>query len=232
MCISHNCNALNLGGNPGIARMVRLLAARRLSWLAALAGCVLCVTAVGDHMALDDYWLGLATQQFSRFPWLARRGFDLFTFTTGRPEDNLGLMVHGVLLPWWTQPDLKIAFFRPIASATHHLDFALWPDTPRAMYLHSLVWLGVAILAVAHLFRRMEGASASAGIATLLYATDDARAPLVAWISNRNALIATTFGALAIATHVRARDSNHVWLTFVAAVWLLLGLLSGEIALG
>lgn len=232
MCISHNRNALNPGNSPGITRMVRLLAAQRLPWLAALVGCVLCVTAVGNHLALDDYWLGLATQRVSHFPWLVRRGFDLFTFTTGRPEDNLGLMAHGVLLPWWTQPDLKIAFFRPIASATHHLDFALWPDTPRAMYVHSLVWLGAAIVAVAHLFRRIEGASASAGLATILYATDDARAPLVAWISNRNALIATTFGALAIATHVRARNSNNVWLTFVAAAFLLLGLLSGEIALG
>ncbi|MGE5784576.1 MAG: hypothetical protein ACM3ZE_08290 [Myxococcales bacterium] len=232
MCISHTCNAPNPGGSPGMTRMARLLAARRLPWLAALAGGVLCITAVGDHMALDDYWLGLATRHVPVFPWLVRREFDLFTFTTGRPEDNLGLMAHGVLLPWWTQPDLKIAFFRPIASATHHLDFALWPDAPRAMYVHSLIWLGAAILAVASLFRRVEGASASAGLATLLYATDDARAPLVAWISNRNALIATTFGALAIATHARARNGGNTWLTFVAAGLLLLGLLSGEIALG
>jgi hypothetical protein len=29
-------------------------------------------------------------------------------------------------LPWWTSPELKLAFFRPLASALVALDYALF----------------------------------------------------------------------------------------------------------
>ena len=76
------------------------------------------------------------------------------------------------------------------------------------MYLHSLAWLGALLGAVAWLYRRIEAAALTAGLAALLYAVDHVHGPAVAWLSNRNALIATFFGVLALIAHDRARKSG------------------------
>ena len=51
---------------------------------------------------------------------------------------------------------LKVAFYRPLSSLTHRLDYALFPDAPRLMYLHSIAWLALALHLVARLYRRFE----------------------------------------------------------------------------
>ena len=49
---------------------------------------------------------------------------------------------------YFTDPGLRVAFFRPLSSLSHRLDLALWPASPQLMYLHSLAWFG-ALLAAA-----------------------------------------------------------------------------------
>ena len=31
---------------------------------------------------------------------------------------------------WWTDPNLVMAYFRPVTVLTHVVDYALWPDSP------------------------------------------------------------------------------------------------------
>ena len=52
--------------------------------------------------------------------------------------------------------------------------------------------------ALAALYRRLMGATAAAGLAALFYAIDDAHGPPVAFLANRNAMMATLFGVLAV----------------------------------
>jgi hypothetical protein len=201
-------------------------------WAVPLIGVALCVTAVGRHLALDDFVLFLVARGDPRINGLAQDSFDLFTFTSGRPADNLALIEHGVMLPWFTDPELRVAFFRPLSSLTHRLDLALWPGVPQLMYLHSLVWFGGLLAAVAWLYRRIENSAFVAGLAALLYAVDHVHGPAVAWLSNRNALIATCFGVLALIAHERARSGGGLAVRIAGPGALALGLLSGEFALG
>jgi hypothetical protein len=201
-------------------------------WAVPLIGVALCLTAVGRHLALDDFVLFLVARGDPRISGLAQDSFDLFTFTSGRPADNLALIEHGVMLPWFTDPELRVAFFRPLSSLTHRVDLALWPAFPQLMYLHSLAWFGGLLAAVAWLYRRIENSAFVAGLAALLYAVDHVHGPAVAWLSNRNALIATFLGVLAVIAHERARSGGSVAVKIAAPAALAVGLLSGEFAIG
>ena len=202
---------------------------RRVVTLCAL---LLAATSVGPHRALDDYVLALIAQGRGGPVGLRRSPLDLFTFTTGAVADNHRLMDVGLMLPWWTDPELKIAFFRPLASVTHWVDERLWPASPVAMHLHSLVWFGVLLLAVGLVYVRLDGSPRAAGLAFLLYAFDDAHGPTLAWLANRNALIAGALGAGALIAHDAWRRRASRAAAVLAPALLLLGLLAGELAIG
>ncbi|HMJ10689.1 MAG TPA: hypothetical protein VK524_04735 [Polyangiaceae bacterium] len=213
-------------------RWAHALASPRLRVLAVALGTALALTSVGPRLALDDYVLGLAARGQPDVPGFVQDQFDLFTFTTGQKADNRALIEQGFLLPWWTEPELKIAFFRPLTSLTHRLDFSLWPDSPRSMYAQSLGWFALVLALVALLYRELELSPKIAGLALLLYALDDAHGAALSWLSNRNALLATLFGVLTIILHHRWRKSARPALGVLAAACLALGLLAGEFALG
>ena len=132
-------------------------------WWAPLLGSLLVFTAVGRHIVLDDYVLLLQARGEPALEGLPQARWDLFAFTTGDHASNQQLIEQGVMLPWWSDAKLKVAFFRPLSSLTHRLDYALFPDAPRLMYLHSIAWLFFALHLVARLYRRLEVSPAWAG---------------------------------------------------------------------
>lgn len=205
---------------------------RRLAVCLALLGAGLMLGAVGPYRVLDDYVLALAARGEPTVVGLPTGHFDLFNFTSGEPASNRALRDQGVLLPWWASDDLKLTFFRPLSSLLHRLDQCAWADSPRLMYLHGIGWLGFAVFLVTCLYRRIEGQSSLASLAALLYAVDDTHGPVAAWLSNRNAAIATCFGVLSLLAHDRARRERHRWSAVLAPVYLLLALLAGEFGLG
>jgi hypothetical protein len=142
-------------------------------------------------------------------------------------------MDEGVLLPWWSDPQHLNAFFRPLSSLSHVLDFRLWPDSPALMHLHSLGWYALLLLVLAWVYRALEPESAlTAGLAFVLFALDDAHGATVGWVANRNALIAATLALPALVLHARAVTKGSP----KAALWSVscfgLGLSAGETAVG
>jgi hypothetical protein len=116
----------------------QLLAERAVvAWL-PLLGALFALGAVGRHLVFDDYVLGLIARGQPHVGGLVRDRWELFSFTTGEPALNRALMEQGMMLPWWSDTELKIAFYRPLSALLHRAEFALWPDSPRAMYWHSL----------------------------------------------------------------------------------------------
>jgi hypothetical protein len=151
----------------------------------------------------------------------------MFRFFDGDPKHISQLKDYG-FLTWWTYEKIKGAFWRPLASITHWLDYIIWPNSPALMHLHSLLWYGALVMAAAFLYRRFATTALVAGLAALLYAIDDAHSMLAGFISNRNALMTTFFGVLAIIAHDKWRRDN--WLAGMALGPLLLtaSLLSAE----
>jgi hypothetical protein len=193
---------------------------------------LLCAPALGTGFAIDDHVLRVLARDDSGIAGLHADPWFLFSFTSGRPEDNRALMDEGVLLPWWSDEQHLNAFLRPLSSLDHRLDFALWPDAAWLMHLHSLLWFASLLLVVAHVYRTLErGPRAVAVLAFALFALDEAHGMTVGWIANRNALIATALALPAVSAH--HRFAVHGWRPgrLLGPLCFALGLSAGETAI-
>ena len=202
--------------------------------LIAIAAAALAMPALWVGLQFDDY---LLEQQIQGASGLDEVTAELFRLHPGDSETTAHLMEQGVL-PWWTYPDMRVAFWRPISAITHWLDHRLWPDSPVRMHAHSLVWFALLIAVIAVLYRTLMPTTgtvrsrvlAPCFLAAWLYALDDAHGFAVGWIANRNILLATLFGSASLLTYSKWRRDGWrpgAWLT---PLLLLLGLLSAESA--
>jgi hypothetical protein len=85
------------------------------------------------------------------------------------------------------------------------VEYAAWPDAAWAMHAQSLAWYAALVVAVGALLRRWLGPTWVAGLATLLYAIDDAHATPVGWVAQRNALVSAVLVVLVLVVHDRTR---------------------------
>jgi hypothetical protein len=218
-----------------LARVLRAgLLHRRLPVALALLAALLALPSLWVGWVADDYYHQLRLVETPAFAELSGSPMDMFTFADGDPEHVAPLMDIG-FWPWWTLPEIKGAFFRPITVITHWLDYQLWPDRPALMHAQSILWFAGLIVVTTILYRRLIGLTWVAGLAALLYAIDDARGMPVGFLANRNALIAAFFGVLAIIAHHRWRSRNAgPWRAGAVVTPLLLAasLLSAEAGIG
>ncbi|HVR96382.1 MAG TPA: hypothetical protein VMW27_07200 [Thermoanaerobaculia bacterium] len=184
-------------------------------------------TALGMGLQLDDFVLkALLTGK----PGVGVAPWDAFAFF---PEGSPRLPVQRELgeLPWWTAPDLRLAFFRPLSSLSHWLDFQLWPDSPVLMHVHNLAWFALLVFLAGWIYRGVLPEPWVAGLAMLLFAVDDVHGQAAGWISSRNTLLSACFGFLAIALHDRWRRGWRPGVVLAPAAFLA-GLCCGEGATG
>ncbi len=175
---------------------------------------------------LDDF-LQMAMQ--SGEGWIARPPWDRSRLISGWHDEARALMADG-RLPWWTDPDLRIAPFRPLSGLEGALGYALNGPDPVRAHAVSLLWLAALVSAVGLLLSAVLPRRAAV-IALFAYALSRAHGTTVAWIANRCALIAVTFAALAIYGHVRFRESGRRSFQGMSLVFLCGALLSAEYAL-
>lgn len=211
-------------------KLIRLLGHRRLPAAVIALSTALVLPSLGAGLISDDFIHRFRVHADEVFPGFPLKPLDLFVFSSGNPAQRRLLMDEGVF-SWWTAEGFKLAFWRPIASATHLLDQVLWGRSPMLMHAHSVLWFVALLLAVAAVYRRFQGGWV-AGLALLLYAVDDARGFTVGFIANRNALMGAALGLLALAAHDRCRRDGWAPGRWASPLLLGLGLLAGEIALG
>jgi hypothetical protein len=208
----------------------RILASSKLPILLALLAIVLTLPALSVGLQLDDFVhkVKLLGQDIS--PVEDASLFGLFSFLDGNADRTRELMDMG-FLPWWTFENIKIAFWRPLTEVFHYIDYALWPNSPMFMHAHSLLWFGLLVFCVTIFYRRMIPVTWIAGLASLLYAIDNAHGVPVGWLANRNALLATTFGLITLILHDRWRRNQSQLSLVIAPLCLALALLSSEAAI-
>jgi len=214
------------------------LSSSRLPWVAV---------GLGVALTLPSAWLGRSTDDYVHQLRLDHnpgglQGFDpapldLFTFASGDPAQRQALMDEGVF-SWWTPPRFRLAFWRPLSSATHVLDDALWPRSPALAHLHSVAWFALLLWVVGVLYRRLWAGLYPraitrwlAGLALLLYALDDAHGPVVGFLANRNALVAAVFAFAALIAHDRWRRGAWRPGAWLGPLLFAAALLAGEAAL-
>jgi len=176
---------------------------------------------------MDDYHHKLLMDGSDSPIRLLDSPIDMFNFFDGDPDRTAEIMDYGSF-PWWTYEGIKGAFWRPLASITHWLDYILWPDIPLLMHVQSVLWYGALVTAVAFLYRRFISIAWVAGLAALFYAIDDAHGTPVGFLANRNAVMATLFGVLTILIHDKWRRGNLRMGLVVGPALLAASLLSAE----
>jgi hypothetical protein len=219
-----------------LPRMSRTYRERLRAWLGSralpvhvvvLATAVGCVS-LGNGLVADDFWHEVFLTHPPGFEGLRQPWWRLFAFFSDEPtvrwfiDDGFG--------PWWTDPRVHAVLFRPLASATHALDWTLFPRAPALMHAHSLAWAAALVAVAAWVHRRILGPGWASGLATLLYALDPGHGIPVGWLANRNAIMAGVFAISSLgAFDVAARGAApaRTW-TIVSAALLALALGSGE----
>ncbi|MEB2311379.1 MAG: hypothetical protein OZ921_11575 [Sorangiineae bacterium] len=215
-----------------LASLGRALAMRRFTLVAAVLGILLVAPSIPGGFQTEDW----VFRDVARATPVSLENFNLWGGDGRLPERAIRERVRGQrqrgLTPWVTSEAFSVSFFRPLASLTHRLEFSLYPNRPALMHLQNVLWYGLTILAAGLLYRRLLARAWVAGLATLLYAVDDAHGHPVGWISNRNALIGASLSLLAIAAHDRWRRDGWRAGAWLAPSALGLGLLGSELALG
>lgn len=200
--------------------MSRAHARRTIGIVSVLLACA----SLDSGLAADDHVHRQILQQ-DALPGFVRGPFDLFRFAS--PEHNRTLMDEGAF-PWWTDPQTRLAFFRPLASLTHVVDYGLWPDAPWLMHLQSVLWFALLVAASHALYRRLLPVTWIATLAFFMYALDDVHGGPLTWLANRNAIVATSLSLWALVLHHRhAKEGMRGGLVGAVALFAL-SLLAGE----
>lgn len=214
--------------------LLPLLAHRRAPLYASLLALLLLSPSLAGGFLLDDYSFQLTLHPATRADGLGRAAWDLFNFEDGRGGHFARALARGIW-PWWTAPDFRLAFLRPLSSSVHAFEFKHLGGHPWLMHAHSLLWYAALVLAVGAVHRRVLGAGFTAGVATLLYAIDDAHAFPALWITHRNALMALTLGFAALNQWERRAlpaDGERRPGLLLGPCLFAAGLLAGEAAFG
>ena len=206
-----------------VERAWALLASPRLPWLAAIAGVLLCAASISTGLQSDDF---VQSDSVARGRGLSRC-LDLFSYIP-RDPDRMQTARNVGMFPWYASDNLQLRFLRPLSSLTHCLDYSAWPRAAWLMHVENIAWFAALVFAVARLYRRALPTAAVAGLATLFFAIDDAHGPVVGWVANRNALLATLFGVLSLTSYLRFRTSGERRHAFAGPLLFAAALLSGE----
>jgi hypothetical protein len=196
--------------------------------LAFVVATLLALPALTAPLLEDDViHRGMLLEKAPGVHWSA---FELYDFVGGatRPAS---LMRDRGLLPWFTDENLKLRFFRPLSSAVLAVEARLFGERTWPARLHSLVWFFAILALVAALHRRFLSTS-TASVATLVYALAAGHALPVSWIAARHALVCAAFSLLVFWLHLRAREDGWRPARWLAPLVLAVGLLGGEMTLG
>jgi hypothetical protein len=201
---------------------------RRHRWLALvallLAGAIVYSPAVRSEFLLDDYLH--ASMIDGTFP-VHRGPFNLYDFVADGERSQL---LERGMLPWWSHPELRIRFLRPLSSVLRWGEQTAFGRGALVPHLHSLLWWGAAVLAARRLFRRLLPARA-AMLATAVFALSPCHALPIAWLANREALVSLTFGALGLDAYFRFREEGGVRHAAAATALFAAAVAGGEYAL-
>ncbi len=209
-------------------RFGALLASPCARFLVPLAGALLTLPSLVNGLAFEDAALRWRARGSMGEPFWTR--FDLFSFWPGDPARRAHLTDAG-FFPWFASPDLRIEFFRPLSAALHVVDFTLLDRWPWLMHLESIALYALLIALAAAIYRRLLPLPL-AMLAALLYALDPGHGIPVGWLSNRNAVVATTLGLAALLAHDRRRRDGWRTGAWLGPMAFAMALLGGESGLG
>jgi len=191
------------------------------------AGVGLFLSTLSDGFMLDDYYQLAHLENFDRVPEAGP--LSLYTFADGKL--NRLPYPQGDVLPWWSDENLKIDFFRPLSCVLHHVDHYLYSRKPAGFHATNLLLWALVLLTVVRFFGKLGG-PAVVLVAGLFYAMDEAHVINIQWVAARHGLLGVIFSVAALAQYHRWRSEGGRRTLVATLALTLLGLASSEVAVG
>lgn len=204
-------------------------AGNKATYLAVAAGIALSAPALALDFHDDDFFHRLSLS--GRVAEFRRDIWSLYEFLPASEETRR--FIESGLVPWFTDPEMRTRFFRPLASASLAFDVLVFGDWAFPAYLQSLVWFSLLLLLVARIHRALLPERA-AFRSTLVYALAGSHAAATSWVAARHALMSAVFGLAAFAVSLSRRDSrvqSSLSCGLGSAALVGIGLLSSEATL-
>jgi hypothetical protein len=204
-----------------LRRLLARVQAARGFWVVGAIALALSLPALAAGLSTDDHIAA----------YKAHHGLRAWSLFALAPEEIARGLLDGTFT-WWTSPNLRIEFFRPLSTLSHTAEFYLWPQAPWAMHLLNGALYAVMAMLAWGLYRELAPRQPRvATLAALLFAINDGNAVSVGWISGRNTVLAGVFALSAFWLHVRARNTRSRWRTVASAACTALALASAEAGL-
>lgn len=173
----------------------------------------------------DDYGHQIALSGEAELP--SMRPWSLYDF--GDLGDGEWSVLPPGTFPWWTSPDWKVRFFRPLASLSLWLDHAVFGSLAFGYHLVGLALFAVSLALAWRLYRALGLAPRAALLALAFLACEDGSVTAVGWLANRNTLLEAIFVTAAVLAAVRP-EGPRVALAFACALLAMLCKESGIVA--
>lgn len=132
-------------------------------------------------------------------------------------------------LPWWSDPQFKIKFFRPLASLLFFSDIKLFGRHILFYNIHSLIWLYALVLLWFHILKNSVNKNV-AFLAQLLFICSGTYFIPTIWLANRHYLMAVVFGLLGFWCYLVYRQEKKRKLLCLSLLSFAASLLSSEAA--
>lgn len=116
--------------------------------------------------------------------------------------------------------------FQPLPFISYWMDYALFGMQPYGYYLTQLILHLINVVLVFTVIQAVSGNRALAVIVGLVFGIHPLQADTVAMLNQRENLLATFFGLLAILSYVRWRASRSAWEYGLCAILFVMSLLS------
>jgi hypothetical protein len=191
-----------------------------------LVGLLLFVPSLWVGFLLDDfYYLGAIEGRFPEH----NTNRTLFTFFINDEEATAEIARQGGY-PWWIDERVRGETFRPLSDLLIRADHSLNGKNAFGYHLHSLAWWAAALIACGLIYRRVLP-GATGVVALVIFAVDEVHVMPVAWIANRNALVALAPMLFALWAWIRWCEDGWRPGRFLAPLGIVLGLTGSELGL-
>lgn len=196
---------------------------RRGVTLAWIATALLALPAVRAEFSLDDFLQRLILE--GRVPALGLGPASLYDFSGGHLARR-EWFTRGYV-PWLTDPDFAIRFFRPLGSLSIALDQKLFGRAALPSHVFG-IGLFFLVTGVALAFFRRTLNPDRAGLAAVLFSLASGHYLNVLWPAGRHVVVGALFGALAVLAHVQHAEQPKGRRGWLAPALLFLSMLASE----
>ncbi|NUM53131.1 MAG: hypothetical protein HUU46_05760 [Candidatus Hydrogenedentes bacterium] len=200
--------------------------ARYGAWVPLAIAAALAATGLGTGFVGDDAY-HLLILHGERTPSVDG---NLYSFMSGDPEVTQQFIESGPY-PWWTWPEAKAVFYRPLTVALQRLDFAVFGNHAVYWHIHGIAWYLAMVYAWILIARRSLSAPI-AFLAAILFAIDESHWMPAVWIANRNAVVACVPALFGLYAHLRWRENGWKPGLPLSIAGYVLGMFGGEAWLG